>query len=63
MKRIIVQYGEVNAIAKILNCTVSMVSHSLAYRKNGLLARRIRKIALERGGQEVDLRTTQKQEL
>lgn len=63
MKRIVVQYGEVKAIAKIANCTFEMVSHALAYRKNSLLARKIRKIAIERGGQEVEFQPIQKQEL
>ena len=59
-KKIIVEYGEQAAIAKILGCTVEMVCHSLAFRKNSLLARQIRKVAIERGGVEVELKTTAK---
>ncbi len=62
-KKIVVQRGECKAIAKILGCTYEMVSHSLAFRKNSLLARKIRKVAIERGGQEVELPEIAKQKL
>lgn len=52
-RRIIVEYGEVANIAKMMGCTYEMVSHSLAFRKNTDLARRIRKMALMRGGVEI----------
>lgn len=49
-KRIIVKYGEATHIARLLNCSLVMVSDSLAYRRNSRLARSIRKLAIERGG-------------
>lgn len=52
-RRIVVEYGEVANIAKMMGCTYEMVSHSLAFRKNTDLARRIRKMALMRGGVEI----------
>ena len=47
------EYGEVASIAKLMGCTYEMVSHSLAFRKDTELARRIRRMALTRGGVEV----------
>lgn len=32
-RRIVVEYGEVANIAKLMGCTYEMVSHSLAFRK------------------------------
>lgn len=52
-RRIVVEYGEVANIAKLMGCTYEMVSHSLAFRKDTDLARRIRKMALARGGVEI----------
>ena len=52
-RRIVVEHGEVSRIAKLMGCTYEMVSHSLAYRKNTDLARRIRRMALLRGGVEI----------
>ncbi|WP_298551747.1 ArsR family transcriptional regulator [uncultured Parabacteroides sp.] len=52
-KRIVVDHGEVKRIARLMNCTYEMVSHSLAYRKDTKLAKAIRKMALMRGGVEV----------
>ena len=63
MKKVVVEYGEVRAIAKILGCTEEMVSKSLSYKKNSLLARKIRKVAQERGGVEVELANVAKQKI
>lgn len=52
-RRIVVEHGEVSRIARLMGCTYEMVSHSLAYRKNTDLARRIRRMALLRGGVEI----------
>lgn len=60
-KRIVVEHGEVNVIAKILGCTRETVSRALAYQKHTILAQKIRKVALERGGVEVVLRDVAKQ--
>lgn len=62
-KKIIVEHGEQVAIAKILDCTPEMVCHALAFRKESFLARKIRKVAMERGGVEIELGTTQKQRI
>ena len=62
-KKIIVEHGEQVAIAKILGCTPEMVCHALAFRKESFLARKIRKVAMERGGVEIVLGTTQKQRI
>ena len=45
-ERIVVEYREVGKIAGLLGCSREMVSHSLAFRK-------IRKLAIERGGTKV----------
>ena len=62
-KKIIVEHGEQRAIAKIMDCTPEMVCYALAYRKNSLLARKIRKLAIERGGVEIELGTVPKQKI
>lgn len=62
-RKIVVEHGEQRAIAQIMGCTVEMVCHSLAFRKNSILARQIRKVAVERGGVEVELNTTAKQKI
>ena len=62
MKKIVVQYGEVRKISKILRCTPEMVSRSLSFYKNTPLARKIRKVAMERGGVEVELPNVTKQQ-
>lgn len=53
-KKIVVSYGEIAHIAKLLGCTPDMVGKSLRFEKNSLLARRIRKVAIELGGAEVE---------
>ena len=52
-KRIVVEHGEVTKIARLMNCTPEMVSHSLAYRKDTKLARSIRKIGLMSWGRRM----------
>jgi hypothetical protein len=53
-RKIIVEHGEVLSIAKIFGCTRQMVGYSLSFKKNSLLARKIRKVAVERGGFDTD---------
>lgn len=48
-----VEHGEVGEISRLMGCTRQMVSSSLAYRKETDLAKRIRKMAILRGGKEV----------
>lgn len=62
-RKIVVEHGEQRAIAQIMGCTIEMVCHSLAFRKNSLLARQIRKVAIERGGVEVEFITIPKQKI
>ena len=62
-RKIIVEHGEQVAIAKIMGCTPEMVCHALAYRKESILARQIRKVAIERGGIEIEMKTTAKQKI
>lgn len=53
-KKIVLDRGNVAKIAKVINCTPEMVSKSVNFKKNSLLARRIRYIAKEQfGGVEV----------
>lgn len=52
-RKIVVEHGEVNKIAYLMNCTREMVSHSLCYRKDTQLAKSIRKMAIMRGGMGV----------
>ena len=52
-KKVVVEHGEVGEISRLMGCTRQMVNSSLAYRKDTDLAKRIRKMAILRGGQEV----------
>lgn len=52
-RKIVVEQGEVTAIAKLMGCTTVFVSYALNFRKNSELAKRIRRMALLRGGIEV----------
>lgn len=53
-KKIVLDRGNVAKIAKVMNCTPEMVSKSVNFKKNSLLARRIRYVAKEQfGGIEV----------
>ncbi|MBQ9658463.1 MAG: hypothetical protein IJV31_06825 [Clostridia bacterium] len=49
-KRIIVDNGIKKQIAKALSCTVQMVSLALLYRRNTILAKKIRYVALKEYG-------------
>lgn len=60
-RKIVVERGESQKIAKIMGCTPVMVCYALTFRKNTLLAQKIRNVALERGGVEVVLRDVAKQ--
>ena len=52
-KKVVVEHGEVGEISRLMGCTRQMVNNSLTYRKDTDLAKRIRKMAIMRGGQEV----------
>lgn len=53
-KKIVVDYGKVGRIAKVMGCTREMASKSLSYKKDSLLARKIRYVAIKHfGGVEV----------
>lgn len=46
-KKIVLQHGDVSKVAASMNCTREMVSKALNYKKNSLLARKIRFVAKE----------------
>lgn len=52
-RRIVVEQGEVTAIARLMGCTTVFVSYALNFRRDSELARRIRRMALLRGGIEI----------
>lgn len=53
-KKIVLDRGNIAKIAKVMNCTPEMVSKSVNFKKNSLLARKIRYVAKEQfGGIEV----------
>lgn len=52
-RRIVVEQGEVTAIARLMGCTTVFVSYAINFRRDSELARRIRRMALLRGGIEV----------
>jgi hypothetical protein len=58
-RKIVIDRGEGKKLAKLFGCTAQMVSYSLTFRKNSLLARKIRKAALENGGIDTDKLTNQ----
>lgn len=53
-RKIVLEYGDIAKIAKLMGCTPEMVSKSVNFKKNSLLARKIRFVALKQfGGVEV----------
>ena len=53
-RKIVLDYGNVGKIAKVMGCTREMVGKSLSFKKNSPLARKIRYVAKEQfGGIEV----------
>jgi predicted transcriptional regulator len=56
MKQILVERGEVNKIAELMGFSREMVCKSLRYKKNTDVAKRIRKMAVERGGKLVEVK-------
>ena len=54
MKQILVKHGESKEIARFLGCNKNTVTSALRGKYNTELARKIRKIAIKRGGKEVD---------
>lgn len=54
MKQILVKHGEAVAIARFLGCNKNTVTSALKGKYNTPLAQKIRKIALKRGGVEID---------
>jgi hypothetical protein len=49
-RRIVVDRGEVLAIARLIGCTRQIVGYSLNFNKNTVLACKIGKIVIDRGG-------------
>lgn len=53
-RKIVLDRGNVGKIAKMMNCTREMVSKSINFKKNSMLARKIRFVAIKHfGGVEV----------
>ncbi len=53
-KKIVLEHGDATKIAKLMNCTREMVSKSVNFKKNSMLARKIRFVAVKYfGGVEV----------
>jgi hypothetical protein len=50
MKRIITNFGEVKKLQVLMHCSKPTVWRALRYNCDNDLARRIRKVALDRGG-------------
>ena len=49
-RRIVIPHGAGRELARLFGCTQQTVCYALNFKKDSLLARRIRKAALERGG-------------
>lgn len=60
MKKVLVDYGERNELAKLFNVTTVCVRNALKFSSNSDLAKRIRMAAIERGGSEVEVQPKQK---
>lgn len=54
MRRVVLDYGKANMIAKTFKCSREMVSKALHFKKDSVLARKIRYVAVkEYGGIEI----------
>lgn len=62
-QKIFIERGEGAALARIFGVTKGCVSTALSFKKNSDLAKRIRKAAIERGGQLVSFEPVKKQQL
>jgi len=60
MKKVLVDYGERNELAKLFDVTTVCVRNALKFSSNSELAKRIRKAAIARGGSEVEVQPKQK---
>lgn len=58
-RRILTDRGEGNNLAKLFGCSPIMISNALTFKTNSILARRIRKAAIERGGIDIQEVLTQ----
>jgi len=54
MRQIVTRKGEINAIAAALNVCRKTVGEALLFKTDTVLARKIRKVALDRGGKETE---------
>ena len=57
MKQIITRKGEINALADVFGCCRKTVGEALMFKTDTDLARRIRRMAIERGGRETDYKS------
>lgn len=62
-QKIFIERGEGAALARIFGVTKGCVSTALSFKKNSDLAKRIRKAAIDRGGQLVSFEPVKKQQL
>ncbi len=62
-QKIFIERGEGTALARIFGCSRMYVSYALSFKKNSAKAQRIRKAAIERGGQLVSFEPVKKQQL
>lgn len=58
LKKIMVSFGEAREIATLMGCSTATVSLALSYKLDSDMAKRVRKMALLRGGIEVELKAT-----
>lgn len=58
LKKIMISFGEAREIAKLMGCSTATVSLALSYKLDSDMAKRVRKMALLRGGIEVEFKVT-----
>lgn len=58
MKQVLTQRGEVKALRALFGCSELMVINALRFRRNTDLAKKIRALALKRGGALVETTNT-----
>lgn len=58
IKKIMISFGEAREIARLMGCSTATVSLALNYKLDSDTAKKVRKMALLRGGTEVELKAT-----
>lgn len=54
MRRILVPHGEINELAKLMNVSRVTVRHALYFRINSEISKKVRCLAIKRGGVEIN---------